>query len=87
MSILAIIFFRYYSIFLIPLIIQATRTIVKKCYDCNEVLESHDLFSIPSFNDKVLNFRFGSCAIIVSRKYAYALLILAVVLYLFLGNS
>ena len=29
---------------------------VKRCYDCNEVLERHELFSIPSFNDKVANF-------------------------------
>jgi len=67
---------------------------IKRCYDCNEVLERHDLFSIPSFNDKVvifnynkkiLNFRFGSCAIILSRKYAYVIIAMFVVFYCVYG--
>jgi hypothetical protein len=111
-SILTLYFLNVYSVLLIPLVIQATKTIVKRCYDCNEVLERHDLFSIPSFNDKVrmnlwiflskeietvsifkkiikkvLNFRFGNCAIILSRKYAYIIIILFITVYAFVQSQ
>lgn len=60
-----------WSIFIVPLIFQATKTIVKRCYDCSNVIQRHNLFSFPSLSDQILNFRFGNCAFILSRKYAY----------------
>ncbi|KRX00801.1 hypothetical protein PPERSA_01980 [Pseudocohnilembus persalinus] len=87
LSIISLIALGFYSILVIPLIIQATKTVVKKCYDCNQAIEYNDLFSIPSFNDQVLNFRFGSCALILSRKYAYVLLAVAILGYFLIGPS
>lgn len=68
-------FFGLLSIFLLPIVIPSTKTAVTRCSECYEVLEQRDLFSLPSLSDKVLNFRFGNCALVISRKYALVLIL------------
>ncbi|EGR28821.1 hypothetical protein IMG5_168570 [Ichthyophthirius multifiliis] len=80
-SIAAVFFFQFWSIFIIPIIIQSTQMIAKRCYDCDQIIQKHNLFSIPSLSDQVLNFRFGSCAVILSRKYAYIILTLLIIIF------
>ncbi|EAR82234.2 LITAF-like zinc ribbon domain protein (macronuclear) [Tetrahymena thermophila SB210] len=81
LSIISLFFFQFWSIFVIPIIVSATQQVTKRCYDCDKIIEKHDLFSLPSINDQILNFRFGTFAFIVSRKYAYAILAIFVIIF------
>ncbi|KAL4513132.1 hypothetical protein ABPG72_017817 [Tetrahymena utriculariae] len=81
LSILSLFFFQFWSIFAIPIIVSATQQVTKRCYDCDKIIEKHDLFSLPSINDQILNFRFGDFAFIVSRKYAYAILAIFIIIF------
>ncbi|KAL4481960.1 hypothetical protein ABPG74_008049 [Tetrahymena malaccensis] len=81
LSIISIFFFQFWSIFVIPVIVSATQQVTKRCYDCDTIVEKHDLFSLPSINDQILNFRFGTFALIVSRKYAYAILAVFIIIF------
>lgn len=52
-SLVTLFLFGFFSIILLPLIIQSSKTIVRRCGDCYEILEQHDLFSLPSLSDEV----------------------------------
>jgi len=98
-SIITLFIFGFFSIILLPLIIQSSKTVVRRCGDCYEVLEQHDLFSLPSLSDeveenlnkilkrllyqKVMNFRCGNCALVISRKYLLVVFSILVVFYMY----
>ena len=40
------------------------------------------MFHVPSWKDKIYEFHFGSCALIISRVYLVAILIICIILVL-----
>jgi hypothetical protein len=86
-TVLAILLFKFYAMMILPLIIEASKTCIKKCVKCDHILEKQELLSVPSLTDKVLSFKCGGCAIVVSRKYAIIITIGLIILYFFLPSS
>jgi len=86
-TVIAILLFKFYSLMILPLIIEASKTCIKKCVKCDHILEKQELLSVPSLTDKVLSFKCGGCAIVISRKYAIVLTIIMIIIYFFLPSS
>ncbi|CAD8159084.1 unnamed protein product [Paramecium octaurelia] len=80
-SFVSLFYFGIWCIFIIPLVFQSTKMIIKRCYYCHQELEKRKYFQLPNINDQVLQFRFGNCIVVVSRKYA--LILLAIIISLF----
>lgn len=57
--------------------------IIKRCYYCSQEIEKRKFFQLPDINDKILQFRFGGCMIVLSRKYALFLLLVVVALFFY----
>ncbi|CAK55711.1 unnamed protein product (macronuclear) [Paramecium tetraurelia] len=70
-----------WSVLLIPLVFQSTKVIIKRCQYCNQELEKRNYFQLPNINDQVMQFKFGNCMIVASRKYA--LILLGIIFLLF----
>eukprot|EP01017_Pseudomicrothorax_dubius_P039720 TRINITY_DN6127_c0_g2_i3.p1 TRINITY_DN6127_c0_g2~~TRINITY_DN6127_c0_g2_i3.p1 ORF type:complete len:322 (+),score=36.76 TRINITY_DN6127_c0_g2_i3:132-1097(+) len=81
------IFFGMFSVILIPIVMEVTKTTVKRCLACSGVIEQKELFSLPSLSDQVLQFRCGSCALVISRKYAIVALVIIVIMYFTLRSK
>jgi len=83
-SALAILIFRFYSLMILPLIVEASKTCLKKCVKCDHILEKQELLSLPSLTDNVLSFKCGGCAMVLSRKYAIVLTVILIIIYFFI---
>ncbi|CAD8051176.1 unnamed protein product [Paramecium sonneborni] len=82
-SFVSLFYFGIWCIFIIPLVFQSTKMIIKRCYYCNQELEKRKYFQLPNINDQVLQFRFGNCILVVSRKYALILLSIIICLFFY----
>ncbi|CAD8046112.1 unnamed protein product [Paramecium primaurelia] len=82
-SFVSLFYFGIWCIFIIPLVFQSTKMIIKRCYYCNQELEKRKYFQLPNINDQVLQFRFGNCFVVVSRKYALILLTIIISLFFY----
>ena len=121
-SIVTIAFFGFYSLIILPIFVQSSKTVVHRCSNCGEVLDQKELFSLPSLSDpvnlifkknsfffrkncffdcfisytiyfffqyinlpfkQVFQFRFGSCALIISRKYSIIVLTLISIIFFY----
>ncbi|CAD8049960.1 unnamed protein product [Paramecium sonneborni] len=82
-SFISLFYFGIWCIFIIPLVFQSTKMIIKRCYYCNQELEKRKYFQLPNINDQVLQFRFGNCIVVVSRKYALILLTIIICLFFY----
>lgn len=52
-AILSLIVFKLYAFLILPLVIESTKTIIKKCVKCDHVLDKQELLSLPSLTDNV----------------------------------
>lgn len=86
-AILSLIVFKLYAFLILPLVIESTKTIIKKCVKCDHVLDKQELLSLPSLTDNILSFKCGSCAVVLSRKYALGILGVLIVIWFFLPSS
>ncbi|CAD8043760.1 unnamed protein product [Paramecium primaurelia] len=87
-SLICLLYCGIWCIFIIPLVFQSTKIIIKRCYYCNSELEKRNYFQLPNINDQILQFRFGNCIIVVSRKYAMILLgIIFIIFFYFKYNA
>ncbi|CAD8051932.1 unnamed protein product [Paramecium sonneborni] len=82
-SLFCLLYCGIWCIFIIPLVFQSTKIIIKRCYYCNSELEKRNYFQLPNINDQVLQFRFGNCIIVVSRKYFMILLSIIFLLFFY----
>jgi len=86
-AIMSLIVFKLYAFLILPLVIEATKTVIKKCVKCDHVLDKQELLSLPSLTDNILSFKCGNCAVVLSRKYALALIGVLIVIWAFLPSS
>jgi len=86
-AVLSLIVFKLYAFLILPLVIEATKTVIKKCVKCDHVLDKQELLSLPSLTDNILSFKCGNCAVVLSRKYALALIGVLIVIWCFLPGS
>jgi hypothetical protein len=86
-AILSLIVFKLYAFLILPLVIESTKTIIKKCVKCDHVLDKQELLSLPSLTDNILSFKCGGCAVVLSRKYALGILGVLIVIWFFLPGS
>eukprot|EP00357_Protocruzia_adherens_P033359 CAMPEP_0115031506 /NCGR_PEP_ID=MMETSP0216-20121206/38583_1 /TAXON_ID=223996 /ORGANISM="Protocruzia adherens, Strain Boccale" /LENGTH=334 /DNA_ID=CAMNT_0002409187 /DNA_START=62 /DNA_END=1066 /DNA_ORIENTATION=+ len=70
------------ALIMLPIVVPLTKSSVHKCPNCFEELGSKKCLGVPNFDDEVLSFNFGDCAVVLSRKsLCIVLAVLAVVLY------
>lgn len=59
---------------IVPVVYPLFKDVVHHCPRCLRVLATRSRVVLPSPKDEVMSFRFGSCAIVLARKYVVALL-------------
>lgn len=64
----------------VPVVYPLFKDVVHHCPRCLSVLATRSRVSLPSIRDDVMSFRFGTCVIVLARKYVLVLLCLFVVI-------
>jgi len=52
-AVLSLVIFKLYAFLILPLVIESTKTVIKKCVKCDHVLDKQELLSLPSLTDNV----------------------------------
>eukprot|EP00931_Biecheleriopsis_adriatica_P078733 TRINITY_DN52155_c0_g1_i1.p1 TRINITY_DN52155_c0_g1~~TRINITY_DN52155_c0_g1_i1.p1 ORF type:complete len:322 (+),score=73.61 TRINITY_DN52155_c0_g1_i1:61-1026(+) len=58
---------------IVPVVYPLFKDVVHHCPRCLRVLATRSRVVLPSLKDEVMSFRFGSCAMVLARKYVLAL--------------
>merc|ERR1719464_1628169 len=58
---------------IVPVVYPLFKDVVHHCPRCLNVLATRSRVSLPSFKSDVMSFRFGSCVVVLARKYVFAL--------------
>lgn len=58
---------------IVPVVYPLFKDVVHHCPRCLRVLATRSRMVLPSFKQEVMAFRFGSCAVVLARKYVIAL--------------
>ncbi|CAE8728585.1 unnamed protein product [Polarella glacialis] len=58
---------------IVPVVYPLVKDVVHHCPRCLRVLATRSRVVLPSVRDEVMSFRFGSCAMVLARKYVLAL--------------
>ena len=53
LGILALLVFKLFAVMILPLLIETTKTVIRKCNKCDNVVAKQELLSLPSLTDKV----------------------------------
>jgi len=64
------------AICVIPITFPLFKDVVHHCPRCLNVLATRSRVVLPSFRQEVMSFRFGSCVVVLNRKYVLTLLCL-----------
>jgi len=64
----------------IPIFYPLFKDVVHHCPRCLSVLATRSRVVLPSFKQEVMSFRFGSCVVVLARKYVLMLTALTVVI-------
>eukprot|EP00441_Pelagodinium_beii_P032668 CAMPEP_0197627104 /NCGR_PEP_ID=MMETSP1338-20131121/5808_1 /TAXON_ID=43686 ORGANISM="Pelagodinium beii, Strain RCC1491" /NCGR_SAMPLE_ID=MMETSP1338 /ASSEMBLY_ACC=CAM_ASM_000754 /LENGTH=304 /DNA_ID=CAMNT_0043197727 /DNA_START=131 /DNA_END=1045 /DNA_ORIENTATION=+ len=59
---------------IVPVVYPLFKDVVHHCPRCLRILATRSRVVLPSLKDEVMSFRFGSCAMVLARKYVLALL-------------
>lgn len=57
----------------VPVIYPLFKDVVHHCPRCLSVLAARSRVVLPKLRDEVMSFRFGSCVVVLARKYVFAL--------------
>lgn len=68
------------AICIVPVVYPLFKDVVHHCPRCLSVLATRSRVALPSFRQEVMSFRFGSCAIVLARKYVVMLLAIVAVI-------
>ena len=61
------------AICIVPLVYPLFKDVVHHCPRCLRVLATRSRVLLPKISDEVMSFRIGSCAMVLARKYVFAL--------------
>eukprot|EP00933_Yihiella_yeosuensis_P069902 TRINITY_DN7699_c0_g1_i2.p1 TRINITY_DN7699_c0_g1~~TRINITY_DN7699_c0_g1_i2.p1 ORF type:complete len:210 (-),score=26.23 TRINITY_DN7699_c0_g1_i2:1245-1874(-) len=61
------------AICIVPVVYPLFKDVVHHCPRCLRVLATRSRVLLPSLKHEVMSFRFGSCAVVLARKYVLAL--------------
>eukprot|EP00932_Pfiesteria_piscicida_P010601 SRR837773.21578.p1 GENE.SRR837773.21578~~SRR837773.21578.p1 ORF type:complete len:308 (+),score=70.35 SRR837773.21578:98-1021(+) len=64
----------------VPVVFPLFKDVVHHCPRCLSVLATRSRVAISSFKQEVMSFRFGSCVVVLARKYVLALLAIVAVI-------
>eukprot|EP00747_Dinoflagellata_sp_TGD_P182436 gnl/TRDRNA2_/TRDRNA2_36688_c0_seq1.p1 gnl/TRDRNA2_/TRDRNA2_36688_c0~~gnl/TRDRNA2_/TRDRNA2_36688_c0_seq1.p1 ORF type:complete len:313 (+),score=43.33 gnl/TRDRNA2_/TRDRNA2_36688_c0_seq1:140-1078(+) len=64
----------------VPVVYPLLKDVVHHCPRCLNVLATRSRLVLPSFRQEVMSFRFGSCVVVLARKYVLLLLGLSVLI-------
>lgn len=64
------------AICVVPVVFPLFKDVVHHCPRCLSVLATRSRVSIPNFRQDVMSFRFGSCVVVLARKYVLMLAVL-----------
>lgn len=65
---------------IVPAVFPLFKDVVHHCPRCLSVLARRSRMVLPSFRQEVMSFRFGSCVVVLARKYVVMLLVLGAVI-------
>lgn len=68
------------AILVVPIVYPLFKDVVHHCPRCLSVLATRSRVALPSFKQEVMSFRFGSCVVVLARKYVLMLLALSAVI-------
>lgn len=60
----------------VPVVFPLFKDVVHHCPRCLSVLATRSRVVLPKWKDEIMSFRFGSCVVVLARKYVLALLAL-----------
>lgn len=64
----------------VPVVFPLFKDVVHHCPRCLSVLATRSRVVLPKWRDEIMSFRFGSCVVVLARKYVLALLALTTVI-------
>jgi hypothetical protein len=88
-SVVLFLIFRVYSIILIILLIPLTQQTVHTCPNCLNKVGTRSFFDLISLTDKVITYKIGSFAIMITKKQILAVFfffLFSICFYLFFSN-
>eukprot|EP00357_Protocruzia_adherens_P034364 CAMPEP_0114995796 /NCGR_PEP_ID=MMETSP0216-20121206/13938_1 /TAXON_ID=223996 /ORGANISM="Protocruzia adherens, Strain Boccale" /LENGTH=331 /DNA_ID=CAMNT_0002359897 /DNA_START=60 /DNA_END=1055 /DNA_ORIENTATION=+ len=68
--------FNVYSLIIIPFLIPLTKSAVHKCTNCFNRVGAKNCMGIPFWKDKVISFQVGNFAVVLSRVYVAAIVLI-----------
>lgn len=75
-SIILMFVLQWASLCVVPVVFPLFKDVVHHCPRCLSVLATRSRVVWPSFKQEVMSFRFGSCVIVLARKYVFVLIAL-----------
>lgn len=69
------------SICVVPILWQVLKDVVHHCPRCLSVLGRRSRVGLPNWRQQVMQFRLGSCVVVLQRKWVLVLLVLVVLIF------
>lgn len=79
-SIVLLLMLNWAALCVVPVVYPLFKDVVHHCPRCLSVLATRSRVALPSFKQEVMSFRFGSCVIVLARKYVLMLLALTTII-------
>lgn len=73
-SIILLLVLNWAALCVVPVVFPLFKDVVHHCPRCLSVLATRSRVAVSSFHQEVMSFRFGSCVIVLARKYVLVLL-------------
>jgi hypothetical protein len=68
------------AVCVVPIVFPLLKDVVHHCPRCLSVLATRSRVVLPSLKQEVMSFRFGSCVVVLARKYVLLLAVLTTVI-------
>lgn len=79
-SIVLLLVLNWAALCVVPVVYPLFKDVVHHCPRCLSVLATRSRVVLPSWKQEVMSFRFGSCVVVLARKYVMALAVLVTVI-------
>eukprot|EP00416_Gambierdiscus_australes_P045458 CAMPEP_0171116114 /NCGR_PEP_ID=MMETSP0766_2-20121228/89562_1 /TAXON_ID=439317 /ORGANISM="Gambierdiscus australes, Strain CAWD 149" /LENGTH=302 /DNA_ID=CAMNT_0011578525 /DNA_START=53 /DNA_END=961 /DNA_ORIENTATION=- len=79
-SIVLLLVLNWAALCVVPVVYPLFKDVVHHCPRCLRVLATRSRVVLPSFKQEVMSFRFGSCVVVLARKYVLLLLALSAII-------
>jgi len=74
-SIVLLFVLNWAALCVVPVVYPLFKDVVHHCPRCLSVLATRSRVSVPRVTDEIMTFRFGTCVIVLARKYVFVLMV------------